>query len=685
MVCEPIHDSHFTKPPDWSDGTWPITEYPMTVFQKTLPGGPEHMRKQFCPIAESIDGGLATFATSRTPDPQAIKFYKNWLQTYPHIFPKPEHLGALAILTEESLPNVEAWFAFKFRQANGFLHDQTSLPSSAPSLTFQSSHETSSEPVPRSSHPFADIIASDTFSSSISTFDDTSLPEHSLENHIPEVTSYFDQDSAEVNEPEDVASTIPGSKDAATHRHCLAMAASAASDRSNDLGKACVKTHRKQNLDRNPRRPWQCTRSCGKNYNNKKNWVRHETLAYPQKGWVCTVGESVSVNGRSICSYCPPGERAIHVDELHENSRNRCESGRKNARKGGFYRYQHFVQHFNNNHPALDPKDFAKQSYFTVKDSAFPRICGFCGEELRTWQKRLNHISDHFEHDGMNMHQWNRRKRSHIPSSEQPRNPREDDDDDDDHSWGSQSDSDADDDDHNHGGGASGSVSYTNPSFGTQQTSNSNTSFVQTWLETVPILGGYPRSLLDSESRLLSLYSSSAFVSIPSSTYESLIRAFLTTTSHQGIHIRRFLKTLIRKAKSPKGVMQLRSSTQPGPSPIDEDSQTQTQSANTFPSESLLPKEQDRPQWVWDHHRSEYYYYNSLGDNWVYQSGKVVSAALGDHMLNSGTEHKLSTQYKSTWPSQNSPQNGYAGENRPRAKVESFNPYSGKNSTPQVI
>lgn len=137
----------------------------------------------------------------------------------------------------------------------------------------------------------------------------------------------------------------------------LHVAAVVARDRRPYLGKSCQKTATVNNLIRDDTMPWQCTRSCGKRFSKNKNWVRHEELAFPQKGYLCLVGGTIQdSDGKTGCSFCPLGSETTtpslqHTEKMHLKPFQRCISGRTNKRKGAFYRYQHFVHHYKRIHP----------------------------------------------------------------------------------------------------------------------------------------------------------------------------------------------------------------------------------------------------------------------------------------------------------------------------------------------
>ncbi|CAG5138359.1 uncharacterized protein ALTATR162_LOCUS322 [Alternaria atra] len=133
--------------------------------------------------------------------------------------------------------------------------------------------------------------------------------------------------------------------------------------------KRCCPTEDLELLGRDPRKIYQCTRKCGKRYGRKNDWKRNEEEGYPCKSWVC-----------SLCTF----------------------EGVENVKP--CYRKYHFVQHFRNIHPEMNPEDFDEAST-VISETEFPRKCGFCRHRFESRQERIDHIADHFK-QGKCMLDW---------------------------------------------------------------------------------------------------------------------------------------------------------------------------------------------------------------------------------------------------------------------------------------
>ncbi|KAJ4366322.1 hypothetical protein N0V83_007958 [Neocucurbitaria cava] len=133
--------------------------------------------------------------------------------------------------------------------------------------------------------------------------------------------------------------------------------------------KRCTPTEDRQLLSRDPNKIYQCTRKCGKRYGRKCDWKRQEEEAYPCKSWVCSLCTSEGVENVKPC-----------------------------------FRKYHFVQHFRNIHPEINPAEYEEASVVS-SETEFPRKCGFCRHRFVSRQERIDHIADHFKH-GKCMLDW---------------------------------------------------------------------------------------------------------------------------------------------------------------------------------------------------------------------------------------------------------------------------------------
>ena len=139
-------------------------------------------------------------------------------------------------------------------------------------------------------------------------------------------------------------------------------------------GPKCILSPKPELLRRYDPRPYQCTVRCGKNFDKRADWKRHEEINYPQEGWVC---QEMSCDNKSMCD---PGKIS--------------------------YRKDKFTQHFANTHPEVNCASYYDNNHFVVT-SRFARRCGFCTTYwFGNWQDRINHIGDHFSVDRYDMTQW---------------------------------------------------------------------------------------------------------------------------------------------------------------------------------------------------------------------------------------------------------------------------------------
>jgi hypothetical protein len=336
-----------------------------------------------------------------------------WMQSYPGTFPETQHLDALSILTREKSSTLKQWFANRARAGASFSDDPGYKSQSTASMnSFATGWH---PPSTRSSH-----LGQSTVQTGLGHESNSNLPfsrPDGAQPGIPSVNSVSISEDLDVR-PSDAAhiptSSVPediGIISGSRRRHLLSNANASARDRTKFLGRYCTKTSDPEKLRRNPSKPWQCTRGCGKTFSKKKNWIRHEEIRYPQKGWVCLIDHTVRMSGQRICSHCPrdqpvPDPTDEHFTACHSGIAKRCQLDRQNNRGGAFYRHQHFTQHFKKVHPGLSPTKFASESFFKVRDSAYQKACGFCGHAFCSWRDRIDHVSRHFESGEYDMQTW---------------------------------------------------------------------------------------------------------------------------------------------------------------------------------------------------------------------------------------------------------------------------------------
>jgi hypothetical protein len=174
---------------------------------------------------------------------------------------------------------------------------------------------------------------------------------------------------------------------------------------------SCRPVHDTSCLQRNPDRPLQCTRKCRYTTAAKKDWKRHETNAFPQHGFLCTLPAAIRTENGIFCAYCPAQRLQTNPTVMHMKSEHgltfESESDMEVMLcKRVCHRKQHMEAHFGKIHPGISPDLWVKLGAFDVKHSAFPKRCGFCQETFTLWDDRIDHIQGHFEKDCLDMREW---------------------------------------------------------------------------------------------------------------------------------------------------------------------------------------------------------------------------------------------------------------------------------------
>ena len=141
-----------------------------------------------------------------------------------------------------------------------------------------------------------------------------------------------------------------------------------------ERGTKCNLTLEPELLQRYEPRPYQCTLGCGKNFDKRADWKKHEEINHPQEGWLCL---QTSCNDKSMSH---PGKIS--------------------------YRKDKFKQHYTNAHRGINCETHCDGSHFLVS-SRFPRRCGFCiTHRFSNWEDRITHVGDHFFNDRYDMTRW---------------------------------------------------------------------------------------------------------------------------------------------------------------------------------------------------------------------------------------------------------------------------------------
>ncbi|KAF1842988.1 uncharacterized protein K460DRAFT_367905 [Cucurbitaria berberidis CBS 394.84] len=180
----------------------------------------------------------------------------------------------------------------------------------------------------------------------------------------------------------------------------------------------------------NVQQTWQCT-FCYQHI-APKSWRRHEETQHrPKRKWTCLLnGPRLTLPSRSnprtntsvVCAFC----MAENPSEDHLLRSHRIvECTNKSEDERTFLRPDHLRQHVRNFHKAtlweVVRDGWRKDG--PGKDEIENWVCGFCDQDLKTWDIRETHVAGHFK-DGMTMTDWKESKRLEptIESSKKRRN-----------------------------------------------------------------------------------------------------------------------------------------------------------------------------------------------------------------------------------------------------------------------
>lgn len=158
----------------------------------------------------------------------------------------------------------------------------------------------------------------------------------------------------------------------------------------------------------NTQEMWQCT-FCYQHI-APKSWRRHEETQHrPKRKWTCLRdGPCVSIPSRSgnsiVCAFCmtkDPSEE--HLSQAHRT----VECMQKSEEERTFLRPDHLRQHVKNFHKAKLWE--IVRDLWRMEGPSTNEIerwtCGFCAQELKTWDIRETHIAGHFK-DGLTIADW---------------------------------------------------------------------------------------------------------------------------------------------------------------------------------------------------------------------------------------------------------------------------------------
>lgn len=323
-------------------------------------------------------------------DPKAADLCYRWLSNFSPCWPEEKDFAALEQLTGESVTRIKTWFSQRLSQ----LAPSPSFPNTSRQHLQLASPPSSSPPTPSSSSPIAVAAASRKAAS----------PGH------------------------------PRAFKAQTH--------------------CCTPTPHPERLrTRDPSRPFQCTRACGRSFPRKGEWTKHEQKSCPQRVWLCTVGAAVflpppsssssssstpsaladepsSRRGSRICASCGEADpNSSHLVSKHwataaadelENDGTTTTTARWCRKQ--FMRKDHLVVHLRTVH-GVAPDAEAMAYYGAVGElevgsggggggggelKGWYRWCGFCRRDdcFRGWRERVDHLGRHFKKEGRVMGEW---------------------------------------------------------------------------------------------------------------------------------------------------------------------------------------------------------------------------------------------------------------------------------------
>ena len=112
-------------------------------------------------------------------------------------------------------------------------------------------------------------------------------------------------------------------------------------------------------------RPFACTSRCGRLFQKKERWKRHEEINRPTRLWLCRF---------QACKNKMEGKRV-------------------------WFRKDHFKKHLKNDHEGISVANSNVDACSHSLDSNFSKSCIFrrCNKQFVSWSQRINHIADHMK------------------------------------------------------------------------------------------------------------------------------------------------------------------------------------------------------------------------------------------------------------------------------------------------
>jgi hypothetical protein len=411
----------------------------------------------FFPGTSRIDAaekkGPPNRSTNKSVDKKAAQFCDNWLRLYPDVYPKDADISALSQLTRQPPASIEQWLNRKIRTVKSSSRDSGIGSSSSSTVSYVSLSQGGATNSKRSESTLAALeIACDA--------DEATLTETISPQIITKSYKKHQTGRKAVRKPVNSGFELLAAIPAAWSTSPLVSASLEDAEEISRIRTSCHPTSDISCLRRNPDRPLQCTRKCGYATALKKDWKRHESIAFPQHGFLCTIPAAIRIGDHTYCAYCPTEHLQLNPTIRHMASEHgltfvsECDM-EFTICKQIRYRKDKMESHFSKKHPGIHPDAWVNIGAFNVKNSAFSKRCGFCPKIFASWDKRIDHIQVHFDRDHLDMRQW----RDCGSSDDHHRNKRRRDDDSDNGSDAQDSD---DDDEDDFGGGSSGTRSRSN-------------------------------------------------------------------------------------------------------------------------------------------------------------------------------------------------------------------------------
>ncbi|KAH7064941.1 hypothetical protein B0J12DRAFT_748844 [Macrophomina phaseolina] len=198
----------------------------------------------------------------------------------------------------------------------------------------------------------------------------------------------------------------------------------------------CIPTTDRAALARDPTRPFQCTRACGRSFPRKGEWAKHELKNHPQRVWLCLHGAVAGTPPASTtmpnmpaqrpeCAFCLPhyssAPTPAHLMTTHWHLNSSSTTTNTSHTNAGdhrswcarqFNRKDHLAVHLRTVHDeeAGVVAWYADAGRLDVgrELEGWERWCGFCRREgcWRGWRERLEHLGRHFARERREMGMW---------------------------------------------------------------------------------------------------------------------------------------------------------------------------------------------------------------------------------------------------------------------------------------